>query len=158
MRTETKNIIQKNIFHSVDEAIKAIKNGEMVIVADDEDRENEGDLVCAAEKVTPEIINFMSKEGRGLICLTLEEDIAKKLELNAMVPNNSSKFGTAFTVSIDASSKHGVTTGISAKDRSKTIEVALKDDTKPKDLNRPGHIFPLVAKTLGATIPPISIV
>ncbi|MBI3591804.1 MAG: bifunctional 3,4-dihydroxy-2-butanone-4-phosphate synthase/GTP cyclohydrolase II [Candidatus Melainabacteria bacterium] len=137
------------MFNTVEEAIEAICTGEMVIVADDEDRENEGDLVCAAEKVTPEIINFMAKEGRGLICLALQEDIADKLELFEMVSKNSSSFGTAFTVSIDADKKFGVTTGISASDRAKTIQIAVHDETKPGDLSRPGHIFPLRAKRGG---------
>ncbi|OGI19581.1 MAG: bifunctional 3,4-dihydroxy-2-butanone 4-phosphate synthase/GTP cyclohydrolase II [Candidatus Melainabacteria bacterium RIFCSPHIGHO2_02_FULL_34_12] len=138
-----------NTFNTVEEAIEAVRSGAMVIVADDEDRENEGDLVCAAQKVTPEIINFMAKEGRGLICLALQEDIADKLELSDMVNNNSSSFGTAFTVSIDADKKFGITTGISAGDRAKTIQIALHDETRPSDLVRPGHIFPLRAKRGG---------
>lgn len=141
--------LKSQLFNTVEEAIEAIKNGEMVIVADDEDRENEGDLVCAAEKVNPEIINFMAKEGRGLICLTLEDDLADKLELNDMVQKNSSNFSTAFTVSIDADKKFGITTGISASDRAKTILVAIDENSKPADLNRPGHIFPLRAKKGG---------
>lgn len=141
--------LKSQLFNTVEEAIEAIKNGEMVIVADDEDRENEGDLVCAAEKVNPEIVNFMAKEGRGLICLTLEDDLADKLELNDMVQKNSSNFSTAFTVSIDADKKFGITTGISASDRAKTILVAIDENTKPADLNRPGHIFPLRAKKGG---------
>lgn len=141
--------LKEQIFDTVENAISAIKKGEIVIVADDEDRENEGDLVCAAEKVTPEIINFMAKEGRGLICLALQEDIAGKLDLHEMVNNNSSPFGTAFTISIDAHSKFGVTTGISAPDRAKTIQVAVSDEVKPSDLVRPGHIFPLRAKRGG---------
>lgn len=136
-------------FDSVDEAIEAIKNGEMIIVADNEDRENEGDLVCAAEKITPEIVNFMAKEGRGLICLALDDELADKLDLPAMVKKNSSNFETAFTISVDATSEFGVTTGISASDRSKTIEVAVADDAKPEHLSRPGHIFPLRAKKGG---------
>ena len=141
--------LKEQIFNTVEEAIEAIRNGEVVIVADDEDRENEGDLVCAAEKVTPEIINLMAKEGRGLICLALEDGIADKLELFDMVQNNSSNFGTAFTVSIDADKKFGITTGISAQERAKTIQVALSDNAKPSDLVRPGHIFPLRAKRGG---------
>ena len=116
--------LKDQIFNTVEEAIEAIKQGQIVIVADDEDRENEGDLVCAAEKITPEIINFMAKEGRGLICLALQEDIADKLELFDMVNRNSSLFETAFTVSIDADKKFGVSTGISASDRAKTIQIA----------------------------------
>lgn len=141
--------LKSQLFNTVEEAIEAIKNGEMIIVADDEDRENEGDLVCAAEKVNPEIINFMAKEGRGLICLTLEDELADKLELNDMVQKNSSNFSTAFTVSIDADKKFGITTGISASDRAKTILVAIDENSKPSDLNRPGHIFPLRAKKGG---------
>lgn len=141
--------LQKQIFNSVEDAIEAIRCGEMVIIADDEDRENEGDLVCAAEKVTPEIINFMAKEGRGIICLALLEEIADKLELYDMVQKNSSNFGTAFTVSIDAAPSFGVTTGVSAHDRAKTIQVAISDDVKPHDLLRPGHVFPLRAKKGG---------
>lgn len=141
--------LKEQLFNTVEEAIEAIRAGKMVIVADDENRENEGDLVCAAQSITPEIINFMSKEGRGLICLALQEDIANKLELFDMVRKNSSSFGTAFTVSIDANEKFGVTTGISASDRAKTIQIALRDETKPSDLSRPGHVFPLRAKRGG---------
>lgn len=140
---------KESIFNTAEEAIEAIKNGEVVIVADDEDRENEGDLICAAEKVTPEIINFMAKEGRGIICLALDEKIANKLELFEMVPKNSSSLGTAFTVSIDAARKFGVTTGVSASDRAKTIQVAIDESSEPSDLLRPGHIFPLRAKRGG---------
>ena len=141
--------LKDQIFNTVEEAVDAIKAGQMVIVADDEERENEGDLVCAGEKITTETINFMAKEGRGLICLALQEDIADKLELPNMVSNNSSNFGTAFTVTIDAAKKFGVTTGISASDRAKTIQVAVHEETKPSDLLRPGHVFPLRAKKGG---------
>ncbi|MBI1858544.1 MAG: 3,4-dihydroxy-2-butanone-4-phosphate synthase, partial [Candidatus Melainabacteria bacterium] len=144
-----KNTIQETIFDSVEDAVFAIKNGEMVIVADDEDRENEGDLVCAAEKITPDLINFMTKEGRGIICLALEGEITNKLQLSDMVSRNSSSLETAFTVSIDAARKFGVTTGVSAADRAKTIQVAIADDAKPEDLLRPGHVFPLKAKKGG---------
>jgi 3,4-dihydroxy 2-butanone 4-phosphate synthase/GTP cyclohydrolase II len=136
-------------FSTVEEAIEAIRNGEMVIVADDEDRENEGDLVCAADKVTPEIINFMANEGRGLICLTLSPPLCEKLQLHQMVYNNGDPMGTAFTISVDAHPKFGVTTGISAADRAKTIQVAVAPDAVPADLRRPGHIFPLRAKPGG---------
>ena len=132
---------------TVEEAAKDIKAGKMIILVDDEDRENEGDLVVAAEYVTPEIINFMTKYARGLICLTLTEEKANSLDLPPMVTNNESKFTTAFTVSIEA--KEGVTTGISAHDRAKTILTAIKDDAKPADLVRPGHIFPLRGKNGG---------
>ena len=139
----------ENIFSSVEEALAAIRNGEVVIVADDEDRENEGDFICAAEKITPEIINFMAAEGRGLICLTLTPERCEKLRLNQMVSTNDDPMGTAFTVSIDASRKFGVTTGISAHDRAKTIQVTIAPDVVPGDLRRPGHIFPLQAKPGG---------
>ncbi len=136
-------------FSTVPEAIEAIKNGEMVIVADDEDRENEGDFVCAAEKVTPEIINFMATHGRGLICLTLTPETCDQLKLFQMVNQNTDPLGTAFTVSVDAHPRFDVTTGISAQDRAKTIQVAMADDAVPLDLRRPGHIFPLQAKPGG---------
>lgn len=137
------------IFDTVEEAIQNIKDGKMVIVADDEDRENEGDLVCAAEKITPEIINFMVTEGRGLICLTLTPERTRELELNQMVMSNTESHRTAFTVSIDAAEKFGVTTGISASDRATTIKITTDPNTKPSDLRRPGHIFPLEAKKGG---------
>ena len=127
----------------VEQAIKAVKEGRLIIITDDEDRENEGDLMVAAEKVTPDIINFMAKYGRGLICLPLTKKKLKELDLPLMVVDNTASFKTAFTISIDA--KEGVTTGISAHDRSHTIQVAIQDGTKPTDLARPGHIFPLEA-------------
>jgi 3,4-dihydroxy 2-butanone 4-phosphate synthase/GTP cyclohydrolase II len=130
-------------------AIKEIRAGRMVILVDDEDRENEGDLCLAAEFVTPEAINFMAKEGRGLICLALTEGRARELELGMMVPEhqNTAQFGTAFTVSIEA--RDGVTTGISAADRARTIQVAVDLRSRPNDLSRPGHVFPLIAKQGG---------
>lgn len=131
----------------VKKAIEEIKKGKMVILCDDEDRENEGDLTMAAEKVTPEAINFMAKYARGLICLSLTEEKARELDLPLMVRDNTSSFQTAFTVSIDA--KKGTTTGISAADRAVTILTAIADGTKPEDLARPGHIFPLQAKSGG---------
>ncbi len=134
----------------IEEALKRIRNGEMVILVDDEDRENEGDLCMAAEKVTPEAINFMAKHGRGLICLTLTEAAADELDLKPMVEENSSLFRTAFTVSIDA--KKGVTTGISASDRATTILAAVKDGARPEDLARPGHVFPLRALKGGVLV------
>jgi 3,4-dihydroxy 2-butanone 4-phosphate synthase/GTP cyclohydrolase II len=136
-------------FSTVEEAIEAIRNGEVVIVADDEDRENEGDFICAAEKVTPDIINLMATEGRGLICLTLMPDVCDKLALSQMISPSQDPLGTAFTVSIDASTKYGVTTGISAQDRATTIQVAVAPDAVPSDLRRPGHIFPLRARPGG---------
>lgn len=134
----------------VAEALEDIRQGKMVILVDDEDRENEGDLCMAAEMVTPEAVNFMAKEGRGLICLTLTEERADHLDLPLMVHDNSSSFGTAFTISIEA--RRGVTTGISAADRSHTIQVALADDTTAHDLARPGHVFPLRAKKGGVMV------
>ena len=134
---------------SVDAAISDIRAGRFVILVDDEDRENEGDLCIAAEKVTPEAINFMAKHGRGLVCLSLTEPRLEQLRLSMMVPDweNNSGFGTAFTVSIEA--RHGVTTGISAADRATTILTAIADDAKPNDLVRPGHVFPLRAREGG---------
>ncbi len=134
----------------IEAALEDIRQGKMVILVDDEDRENEGDLVCAAELVTPEIINFMAKEGRGLICLSLTEARADELDLPLMVSDNSSSFGTAFTVSIEA--RRGVTTGISAADRSHTIQVAVDDEMTARDLARPGHVFPLRAKKGGVLV------
>jgi 3,4-dihydroxy 2-butanone 4-phosphate synthase/GTP cyclohydrolase II len=134
---------------SVEAAIADIRSGKMVILVDDADRENEGDLCIAAEKVTPEAINFMAKFGRGLICLSLTEEALERLSLSMMVPDheNTSGFGTAFTISIEA--RHGVTTGISAADRATTVLAAIADDAKPGDLARPGHIFPLRAREGG---------
>jgi len=139
------NIIQLN---TIKEAISDIKNGKMVIVVDDKDRENEGDFIAAAEMVTPEMINFMSMQGRGLICAPITEDRSKKLGLNMMVENNTVLHQTQFTVSVDLIG-HGCTTGISVHDRAKTIKALVNDDTKPHDLGRPGHIFPLRAKNGG---------
>ncbi len=132
------------------EAIEAIRRGKMVILVDDEDRENEGDLVMAAELCTAEAVNFMAKYGRGLICLTLTEERLRALDIPMMVDENTSSFGTAFTVSIEA--KHGVSTGISAKDRAHTIQVALDETSRPQDLVRPGHVFPLRAKKGGVLV------
>src|ERR1041384_190079 len=124
----------------------------MIIIVDDEDRENEGDLVCAAEKITPEIINFMARHARGLICLPLTEDRCDELHLTTQVADNTSYLGTAFTVSIDA--RRGITTGISAADRATTILVAVDPAARPQDLARPGHIFPLRAKNGGVLVRP----
>lgn len=134
--------------NSIEEAIEAIKNGETIIVVDDEDRENEGDFVCAAEKVTPEIINFMATHGRGLICAPLIEDRCDELGLELMVGRNTAAYETPFTVSVDLIG-HGCTTGISASDRSKTIKALIDPDIKPEELGKPGHIFPLKAKRGG---------
>jgi 3,4-dihydroxy 2-butanone 4-phosphate synthase/GTP cyclohydrolase II len=135
---------------SVEEAIEQIRIGNMVILVDDEDRENEGDLTMAAEKVNPQSINFMAKYGRGLICLSLTSSQCDRLELPLMVRNNTSPFQTGFTISIEA--KHGVTTGISAADRATTILTAVADDAKASDLVRPGHIFPLRARDGGVMV------
>jgi 3,4-dihydroxy 2-butanone 4-phosphate synthase / GTP cyclohydrolase II len=135
---------------SIEEAIKDIRAGKMVILVDDEDRENEGDLTIAAQAVTPELINFMAKYGRGLICLALSPDIVEKLKLPMMVTENTSQFKTGFTVSIEA--RHGVTTGISAADRATTILTAIADNAKPEDIARPGHIFPLRARRGGVMV------
>ncbi len=134
----------------IEAALKDIREGRMIILVDDEDRENEGDLVMAAELVTAEDINFMATHGKGLICLTLTEANADKLDLHHMVPDNTSLYRTAFTVSIDAT--NGITTGISAGDRAKTILDAVADDAKPEDLARPGHIFPLRARDGGVLV------
>jgi 3,4-dihydroxy 2-butanone 4-phosphate synthase/GTP cyclohydrolase II len=135
---------------SIEEAIDEIRRGRMVILTDDKDRENEGDLCMAAEKATPEAINFMATHGRGLICLTLTEERVRHLGLAMMVSDNTSPFGTAFTVSID--SARGITTGISAADRAKTILDSIADDAKPQDLATPGHIFPLRARNGGVLV------
>jgi 3,4-dihydroxy 2-butanone 4-phosphate synthase/GTP cyclohydrolase II len=131
----------------VEEAIQAVRTGKLIIIIDDEDRENEGDFMVAAEKATPAIINFMSKHGRGLICLPLTRKRLEELQLPLMVQDNTARFQTAFTVSIDA--KDGIATGISAYDRARTVQVAVDPKTKPSDLSRPGHIFPLQAKEGG---------
>ncbi|MBN2719807.1 MAG: bifunctional 3,4-dihydroxy-2-butanone-4-phosphate synthase/GTP cyclohydrolase II [Proteobacteria bacterium] len=135
---------------TIEEALSDLRAGRMVILVDDEDRENEGDLVVAAEKVTPEIINFMAMHGRGLVCLTLTEDRCRELQLPQMVSANTAKFGTAFTVSIEARS--GVTTGISAADRAHTIRTVMDDDCRPQDLDRPGHVFPIQARKGGVLV------
>jgi len=135
---------------SVEEAIEQIRIGNMVILVDDEDRENEGDLTMAAEKITPQSINFMAKYGRGLICLSLTSEQCDRLELPSMVRNNTSPFQTGFTISIEA--KHGVTTGISAADRATTILTAVADHAKANDLVRPGHVFPLRARNGGVMV------
>ncbi len=135
---------------TIEEGIEEIKKGKMVILVDDEDRENEGDLTIAAEKVTPEAINFMAKYGRGLICLAITEEKAQQLDLKPMVSENTARFQTNFTVSIDA--KDGISTGISAWDRAWTIKLATRDDAKPEDFVRPGHVFPLIARKGGVLV------
>jgi 3,4-dihydroxy 2-butanone 4-phosphate synthase/GTP cyclohydrolase II len=137
-------------FASIPEAIEHFRSGRMLVVVDDEDRENEGDLTVAAERITPEIINFMAKHGRGLICLALSPDICDNLQLPLMSPNNTSRFGTAFCETIDA--REGVSTGISAADRALTIRTTMQPATRPQDLARPGHVFPLRAREGGVLV------
>ncbi|MCM3900620.1 MAG: 3,4-dihydroxy-2-butanone-4-phosphate synthase [Pyrinomonadaceae bacterium] len=139
-------------FASIEDAAADIRDGRMIIIVDDEDRENEGDLVCAAEKATPEVINFMARHARGLICLPLTEERCDELHLTTQVADNTSFLGTAFTVSIDG--RKGVSTGISASDRATTILTAVDPQTRPSDLARPGHIFPLRAKKGGVLVRP----
>ncbi len=134
-------------FNTIEEAIDDIRNGKMVVVVDDRDRENEGDLIMASELVRPEDVNFITREARGMLCISITEERAKELQLDFMVEDNSSRHQTPFTVSVDA--KHGTTTGISAYDRAHTIRTIINPATKPEDLARPGHIFPLVAKKGG---------
>ena len=141
---------QQNNFSSVEDAMEDVLQGKMIVIVDDEDRENEGDLMIASEKVTPEAINFMAKYGRGLICLALTEDRTRQLGLPMMVEDNESTFETPFTVSIDA--REGITTGISANDRSITIQTAIDSQTEKSDLVKPGHIFPLRARTGGVLV------
>src|SRR5216684_5039252 len=131
-------------FASIENAIAAVRAGQMVIVVDDESRENEGDLTVAAEKITPQAINFMAQYGRGLICLAMTPEHLDALEIPLMVPHNNSRFETAFCVSIEA--KQGTTTGISAADRASTVLTAINPATRPSGLSRPGHVFPLRAK------------
>jgi 3,4-dihydroxy 2-butanone 4-phosphate synthase/GTP cyclohydrolase II len=146
----TKRRSKKSVFASIDDAVDAIRDGRMIIVVDDEDRENEGDLTIAAEKITPEAINFMMTHGRGLICLPMTEERLEELDLPQMVPQNTSSFGTAFTVPIEAK---GVTsTGISAADRAATVLAAIDPKTRPSDLARPGHMFPLQARKGGVLV------
>ncbi len=145
-----KSKIELMPLNTIEEAARDIQAGKMIIIVDDEDRENEGDLVCAAEKVTPEIINFMAVHGRGLICLPLTEERCDELHLPPQTAENTSSMGTAFTISIEA--KDGVTTGISAADRARTILTAVDPDSKPWDLARPGHVFPLRAKRGGVLV------
>jgi 3,4-dihydroxy 2-butanone 4-phosphate synthase/GTP cyclohydrolase II len=145
---EQPKVTNKIQLNSIAEAIEDIRNGKVIIVVDDEDRENEGDFVAAAEKVTPEMINFMATHGRGLICAPITEQRSKELQLGMMVNNNTDPMETAFTVSVDLKGK-GVTTGISAKDRALTVKSIINPNTKPFDLARPGHIFPLKAKEGG---------
>tara|TARA_B100000575_G_scaffold100757_1_gene80350 strand:+ start:7925 stop:9058 length:1134 start_codon:yes stop_codon:yes gene_type:complete len=132
----------------IEEAIESVGKGEVIIVVDDENRENEGDFIAAAEKITPKIINFMAKEGRGLICVPLSEKRCKEIKLDRMVLNSADPMGTAFTISVDLKG-NGVTTGISANDRAMTIKALVDQNTKPNDFSKPGHIFPLIGKQGG---------
>ena len=138
-----------NQFNTIEEALEDFKVGKPLIVADDEDRENEGDLICSAQFVTPDLVNFITRECRGIVCLAISDEIAKQLDLPQMVERNTESMQTAFSLSIDASPKYGVTTGVSAFDRAKTIEVAIAPDAVPSDLRRPGHLFPCVARKGG---------
>ena len=138
---------EKSRVITVEQALEAVRSGRIVIIIDDEDRENEGDLMVAAERITPDVVNFMTKHGRGLICLPLTRDRIDELQLPQMVSENTARFQTAFTVSVDA--REGVTTGISAYDRARTVLAAIDPKTRPEDLARPGHIFPLQAKEGG---------
>lgn len=137
------------MFNSIEEALNDYKTGKIVIVVDDENRENEGDMICAADFATAQNINFMAQNARGLICVAIDKTLAMKMELNQMVEQNTESMKTAFTVSIDADEKYGVTTGISAYDRAKTIEVLINPNSKPSDLRRPGHLFPCVSREGG---------
>ncbi|MDQ3673936.1 MAG: 3,4-dihydroxy-2-butanone-4-phosphate synthase, partial [Gemmatimonadota bacterium] len=136
-------------FGTVEQAIADLKAGKLIVVADDEDRENEGDLICAAELVTPELINFMIRKAGGWICLALTGDRADQLELPQQTEMNNEEFRTAFTISIDADERFGVTTGVSAQDRARTIRVAVDPATVPSDLRRPGHVPPVRARDGG---------
>ena len=136
------------VFNSVEEAVEDIRKGKVVLVFDDVARENEGDFIAAADLITPEIINFMAKFGRGLICTAITEERAQELKLERMVQHNTATLSTAFTVSVDLLG-NGCTTGISASDRAKTVKALVDNNTKPEDLGRPGHIFPLIAHPKG---------
>lgn len=143
------NLDHEGVFNTIEEAIADLARGKFVVVADDEGRENEGDLICAAELITPAMVNFMVTEARGWVCLTMTQEKATRLDLNPMVERNTDSQGTAFTVTIDADPKHGVTTGISAYDRATTIRVAVDSNSTAEDLRRPGHISPLIAREGG---------
>src|SRR5213075_831721 len=136
----------------IPEVLEELKAGKPIVLVDDEDRENEGDLVYAAEKVTPEAVNFILREARGVLCLALPGEVCDRLRLHSQTEFNTASLGTAFTVSVDAHTKFGVTTGVSARDRAKTIEVAIADDPQPQDLPRPGHVNPLRARNGGVLV------
>ncbi len=144
--------MSKEPFSPIEQAFEDLRQGKIIILVDDEDRENEGDLVIAAQHATPETINFMLKYGRGVLCLPMTEERCEQLNLHLQTPVNTTRFGTAFTVTIDAHSRFGVTTGVSSADRAKTIEVACAPDTRPADLSRPGHINPLMARDGGVLV------
>ena len=137
------------MFSSIEDALIDYAKGKIIIVVDDEDRENEGDMICNAKFATPDVINYMAQNARGLICVAIDKNIADKMELNQMVAQNTESMKTAFTVSIDADEKFGVATGISAYDRAKTIEVLIDEKSIPSDLRRPGHLFPCVSRKGG---------
>ena len=139
-------------FSPIEQAMEDLQEGKFIILVDDEDRENEGDLVIAAQKITPEAVNFMLKVGRGVLCLPMSGDRCEALNLHLQTSTNTTHLGTAFTVTIDAHSRFGVTTGVSATDRAKTIEVACAPDTRPTDLIRPGHVNPLMARDGGVFV------
>src|SRR6476619_2917568 len=139
-------------FSTIPEILEELKAGKPIVLVDDEDRENEGDLVYAAESITPETINFLSKNARGLICLALTGEHCDRLHLHSQVERNTAQLGTAFTVTVDAHPKFGVTTGISVKDQSTTIQVAIAEDAQPQDLLRPGHVHPLRARDGGVLV------
>src|SRR4051812_26562721 len=140
------------MFTPIPEILEELKAGKMIVLVDDEDRENEGDLVVAAEKCTPDVINFMVKYARGVVCLALTPERCDKLQLHPQVQTNTAQLGTAFTVTVDAHKRFGVTTGVSARDRAKTIEVAIAEDAQPQDLLRPGHINPLRSREGGVLV------
>src|SRR5436190_11313769 len=139
-------------FASIPEVIDDLKAGKMIVLVDDEDRENEGDIVYAAEKCTPEAINFMVKHARGVVCLALTNEQCDRLRLHPQTHINTAQLGTAFTVTVDAHPRFGVTTGVSAKDRAMTIQVAIAEDAQPQDLLRPGHVSPLRARDGGVLV------
>lgn len=139
-------------FSPIEQALEDLQDGRLIILLDDEDRENEGDLVIAAQKISPAVVNFMLKVGRGVLCLSMARKLCEALNLHLQAAQNTTRYGTAFTVTIDAHSRFGVTTGVSADDRAKTIEVACAPDTKPSDLVRPGHINPLMARDGGVLV------
>src|SRR5207253_6081185 len=144
----------RNDFCTIEEALAELRAGRMIVLVDDEDRENEGDLVIAAEKVTPQAINFMVKYARGVVCLALTPEVCDRLQLHSQVERNTAQLGTAFTVTVDAHKRFGVSTGISVRDQAATIQVATADDAQPQDLLRPGHVHPLRARDGGVLVRP----